>query len=113
MPNSKFILLIVASLVLALTLVACGGGNTSEKQLFYDVVAAEDRADLEATKQANGCTRGGLDLDVEKYASLVRPLEERYRNEVLAKYGVSQEQWQEIARKGIDEHWDTPEPLTC
>ena len=113
MPNRKFILLMVASLVLALTLVACGGDNISEKQVFYDVVGAEDRADLEARKQANGCTRGGLDLDVEKYASLVRPLEECYRNEVLSKYGVSQEQWRAIAAKGINEHWDFPELQTC
>ena len=96
MSECKFMCLIAASFVLAFAILACGRGGIPEKQLFYDVVAAEDRAHFEATKQANGCTQGGLDLDLEKYISLVGPLEERYRNEVLAKLGVSQEEWREI-----------------
>ena len=62
MPKHKFMLCMVAGLVLALALVACGGG-ISEKQLYYDVAAAEDRGDLEAQERANGCVRDGLDLE--------------------------------------------------
>ena len=115
MPTHKFLFSIVAGLVLAsaLALVACGGGGISEKQLYYDVAAAEDRGDLEARKQANGCVRGGLDVDVEKYASLAMRLQERYRNEVLTEYGVTQEQWREIGWKGAKERWDTPPVPTC
>ena len=50
MPKHKFMLCMVAGLVLALALVACGGG-ISEKQLYYDVAAAEDRGDLEAQER--------------------------------------------------------------
>lgn len=112
MPKHKFMLCMVAGLVLALALVACGGG-ISEKQLYYDVAAAEDRGDLDAQERANGCVRDGLDLDVEKYASLLRPLQVRYRSEVLAEYGVSQEQWNKIMVKGAKERWDTPKPPKC
>ena len=113
MRDHKFVALMVTSLALALTILGCSGGNVSEKQIFYDVVVAEDRAELEARKQANGCVRGGADLDVEKWSSLVRTLEERYRNEVLAEYGVSEERWSKIAVKGLEEGWDFPEPVTC
>ena len=109
----KLALTIIGGFALALIIAGCGGGGLSEKELYYEVAAAEDTADLEARKQANGCTRGGLDLDVEKYASLARPLMEHYRNEVLAEYGVSQEEWRKIALKGAKQHWDTPEVPTC
>ena len=108
MPKHKCM---VAGLVLALALVSCGG--ISEKQLYYEVAAAEGRGDLEARERANGCVRGGLDVDVAKYASLSRPLQERYRSEVLAEYGVSQEQWEKIMVKGTKERWDIPKPPKC
>ena len=104
---------LVVGLVLALAFAGCGGDGISEKQLYFEVAAAEDRGELEARKEANGCIRGGLDLDVDKYASIVGPLLERYRNEVLAQYGVSQEQWTEIVIKGSRERWEVPEPLKC
>ncbi len=113
MFTSRFGLFVANALLLALMLAACGGDGISEKQLYYDVAAAEDRAELEARKQANGCLRGGLDLDVEKYTVLLRPLQERYRDAVLEEYGVSQEQWREILLEGSEERWNVPKPLTC
>ena len=42
MSECKFMCLIAASFVLAFAILACGRGGIPEKQLFYDVVAAEE-----------------------------------------------------------------------
>ena len=90
-----------------------GRGSSWEKQLFYDMAVVEDRGDLEALKRSGGCAQDSSNMDVAMYTSLSKQLMERYGNEVLAKYGVSREQWSEIMLKGAAERWATPDPPTC
>ena len=77
------------------------------------MAVVEDRGDLEALKRSGGCAQDSSNMDVAMYTSLSKQLMERYGNEVLAKYGVSREQWSEIMLKGAAERWATPDPPTC
>ena len=121
---------LIAALVLVVVLVLpfltlCFGQNggatdaetdsssIDEKQLYYYMAVAEDRGDLEALKRAGGCAQYTSNMDVAMYSSLSKQLMARYGDEVLAKYGVSQEQWSEIMLKGATERWATPDPPTC
>ena len=88
-------------------------GSSWEKQLYYDMAVAEDRGDLEALKRSGGCAQDTSNMDVATYTSLSKQLMERYGDQVLAKHGVSRDQWSEIMFKGATERWETPDPPTC
>ena len=88
-------------------------GVNREKQLYYDMAVAEDRGDMEALKRAGGCASDSWNMDVAMYTSLSKQLMDSYGDQVLAKYGVSREQWSEIMLKGATERWSTPDPPTC
>lgn len=88
-------------------------GSSWEKQLYYDMAVAEDRGDLEALKRSGGCAQDTSNMDVATYTSLSKQLMARYGDQVLAKHGVSRDQWSEIMWKGATERWETPDPPTC
>ena len=87
--------------------------NNWENQLYFDMAVAEDRGDLEALKRSGGCAQDTSNMDVATYPSLSKQLMARYGDEVLAKHGVSREQWSEIMLKGAIERWAMPDPPTC
>ena len=84
-----------------------------EQQLYYDMAVAEDRGDLEALKRSGGCAQDTSIMEVATYTSLSKQLMARYGDQVLAKHGVSRDQWSEIMLKGATERWETPDPPTC
>ena len=90
-----------------------GVSNSWEKQLYYDMAVAEDRGDFEALNRAGGCSRDSWDMDVAMYSTLSKQLMARYGDQVLAKYGVSRDQWSGIMWTGANERWPTPDPPTC
>lgn len=88
-------------------------GSSWEKQLYYDMAVAEDRGDLEALKRSGGCAQDTSNMDVATYTSLSNQLMAHYGDQMLAKHGVSRDQWSEIMLKGATERWETPDPPTC
>ena len=75
-------------------------GFTEEqrRQIFKEHVAAEDRAMAETEELY-------YQVDLKQYAEMVTKLEETYRAQVRAKYGISEEIEKQIGVEGLTERW--------
>ncbi len=91
-----------------------------KKSIYKEAVAAEDKGTAEAEEQCptnaseeplfsqwQEMTHEERMKYMENCFDLQNQLLEKYRNEVLAKYGLSEEQWFKIAGQALDEDWPT------
>jgi len=85
-----------------------------KQEIFYKVTEAEDKGMKEAqetfpTDAAVVTDRDQILENVEQNAELTTQLQEQYKQEVLAEYELSEEEWQVIMLEGVNEDWPTPE----
>ena len=77
-----------------------------KRQIFYDLVVAEDKADREALQRHPVLNPLNPSMD---YARLYNKLEKEYKEDVARKYGLSQEQVDEIIVEGVMNEWPMPD----
>ena len=89
------------------------------KQIFKDMVKAEDKANeyerleqdkvLDRILKENGKlddkSRGQLKIEYNKISKRTEKLMIEYKSKVLKKYKITEEQEQEISIEGLDENW--------
>jgi hypothetical protein len=85
------------------------------RQIFKEIVAAEDKAQAEADRRypVSGSitwnmTKSQLLSQMDRNTQLMRALEEKYKNDLTRKYGLTREQLKEITHEGIAENWPMP-----
>ncbi len=92
-------------------------GLTEDKrrQIFKEIVAAEDRAQAEADRQypISGQTTWNLSQSelrsrMDKNTELMRRLEEKYKNDLTKKYVLTREQLKEITFEAFEKNWPMP-----
>ena len=72
----------------------------TRKRVFYEIVQAEDRAYDDALQK--------YPSDVQKQWDLKDMLENQYKNQVAAKYGLTRAQLDTIAGEGLAKDWPLP-----
>ncbi len=75
--------------------------ETERRQIFKEIVAAEDRAMDEADKLFPIEVPGNLDKNIDK----MRELEELYKSQIIEKYGITEEALSEIGVEGAMKRW--------
>ena len=92
------------------------------RKIYTEIVLAEDRGHVDANlayplpdifspQYALWRDSGLLRQQTFKNLDLANQLVERYRNEVLRRYGITPEQETEISVEAAKENWPLPEPL--
>lgn len=89
--------------------------ESQRKELFRAIVTAEDRADADAQRMyplsdplKPGYSQAKARAKVRKQADARNTLGEKYKAEVARKYGVTEEQLQDISVEGIEKNWPMP-----
>ena len=92
-----------------------GLSEPERQQIWYEIIEAERRASQEAQQEFPDLDP--LDPDysesafmeqLNKQIELQRILDERYKNELAEKYGLTLEQLDEIAVEGLTKYWPWP-----
>ena len=84
-----------------------GLSEEQRRTIFKELVAAEDRADAEAEAiyPLDIFDPNYQEGTIEKYVALSNELLDKYRAEVRAKYGITEEQQSAIIVEGVTEYW--------
>ena len=91
--------------------------ETERKKIFQEIVRAEDRAESEAEIKYptnpehipfNALKNYDLKNVTAKHFELVKELEKNYVNQILKKYGLSEEDKTELSIEAIYENWPLP-----
>jgi len=89
--------------------------EVKRRQLFKEIVAAEDKAQLEADRvyPITGRTFWPLTEPerrsrIKNNIHLQRQLDEEYKNDLTKKYGIAQGKLKETALEGVVENWPMP-----
>lgn len=92
-----------------------GLSEAKRKQIWYEIVKAEDRTTTEAEQKyplsdplKPGYSQSIARKQLEKQAELQDILNEKYENELAKKYGLTRKQLDEIAVEGLIKDWSFP-----
>lgn len=81
-----------------------GFSDTQRKQIFIELVGAEDRAMKDADEKFPIVATGTMD-DLKKYANYNNERLEIYEAEIREKYGLTEEQESELSLEGLVKNW--------
>ncbi len=85
-----------------------------KRMVFQEVVRAEDRGVREAeskyptSSNTPGFSYNNISQTVNRNANLTRRLQDKYRNQVLRKYGLSPQEWTAIGVEALENNWPMP-----
>lgn len=89
--------------------------KAKRRQIFKEIVAAEDRAWAEADRKYPVSGRATWSLSkselrsrMDKNTDLMQRLQEQHKKALAKKYGLTREQLKEIALEGVAERWPMP-----
>jgi len=92
-----------------------GLAEVKRRQIYKEIVAAEDRAQAEADRQYPisgritwNLTASELRSRMYKNVDLMQHLGEEYKNDLMKKYGLTREQLKEITFEAFEENWPMP-----
>jgi len=91
-----------------------GLSEAKRKQIFSEIVKAEDRAEKEAEAKypLSDPSRPGDSESflrkVERYSALKEKLNEKYNDELAAQYGLTRQQLDEVGMEGMIKDWPFP-----
>jgi len=89
--------------------------EAERRQIFKEIVAAEDRAWAEAERKYPvsgratwGLSQSELGSRIDKSTVLAQQLGDQYEDELAKKYGLTREQLKEVIYESIEERWPMP-----
>jgi hypothetical protein len=89
--------------------------ESKRKEIFRAIVAAEDRADADAQRMyplpdplKPGYSQARASEQIMKQAEALNALTEKYRAQVAKRYGITEEQLQDISVEAIEKNWPMP-----
>ena len=80
-----------------------GLSESQRRKVFQEYVKAEDRASME---EAN--INKHKDISPEECYQTLYSLEEKYKNEIAKRYGLTRKQLEKISMEGINKKWPIP-----
>ena len=85
-----------------------GLSKDKRKEIFRQIVIAEDRAQTEAAQRYPFGGPSNPEVNFDKNLDLGRRLTDKYKAQVYKKYGITKETANEISGEGIYENWPFP-----